>query len=145
MTYRIRKIDGTLLPYYNMTNKKFSKFSLTANNTKTIGWFMQGSRLFVVGSTKLPLVIIEAVFENPEDIENFAACPDNPITITSPCSFLDEEFPIDPDLVFPMYELTIKLLGYTNYFVEDKVNDSSAPRAIPMRQKSSKDDGQREV
>jgi hypothetical protein len=91
---------------------------------------MQGSTLIVVGPTHIPLVLIEGVFENPETISALDPCA-NPLDInTSPCSMLDEDFPIDPDLVLPMYELTIRLLGYANTVLEDKINDSSTPNGL---------------
>lgn len=136
MSIRVRKIDGTIISPLNMTNKKYSQYSLASNTS--IGWLLQGSTLFVIGPTHIPLVLLEVVLENPEDISSLDPCA-NVNSLTTPCFMLDEDFPIDPDLVMPMYQLTIQLLGYANSMIEDKVNDSSDPNVLQKQRNSNSD------
>jgi hypothetical protein len=66
-----------------------------------------------------------AVWENPEELDGFCGCNTNPDAVACSDS-KTEQYPIDPDLVIPMYKMTLELLGVTYEFPEDRENNAAA-------------------
>lgn len=73
--------------------------------------------------------MLNALFDNPEEIYQ-KNCP----TSGTNCSdFMDEQFPIDSDLIDPMYKLTLQMLmvGMKNPTdLENNAKDAQTVQAI---------------
>ncbi len=67
---------------------------------------MRNNQIIVLNNPHLKLVVLNALFDNPDEIYGI-----NCSTGSNSCvDFMDQEFPIDSDLVDPMYRLTLELL-----------------------------------
>lgn len=102
---KVTTLDGTVISKTSFTLNKLSKYSLTNKNPK-LGWFIHDGHLYVINNTDLSKVLLSSLFDDPEQIDSLncessdAPCPD----------LMGNEFPIDPDLVAPMYKLTLEYL-----------------------------------
>jgi len=126
-TYNVKYIDGTLIPAYTKTNSKLEKYSLSKKCTPTIGWFIKGDYLYVVGTTELPTVIVEFIPEDPEEVEALNICEGD----NAPCVESGNSFSLDSDLIAPMYELTVKALLLAKSIPVDNLNNSRAVEIKP--------------
>lgn len=71
----------------------------------------------------LNLVLVEFVAEDPEEIADLAICSET--AQDQPCIDSETlEFFIDPDLVIPMYQMTLQMLGMSFKYPEDDLNNS---------------------
>lgn len=125
-TLQARYLDGRNIPMISITSNELAEYSLTANNK--IGYFMDAERFYILNNLKLREITLKAIWEDPEEVEDFNAltcdqvedCPD----------VMSDEFPIDSELVYPMYQLSIDLLGYSYKFPEDTRNDGKAVEIV---------------
>lgn len=98
-------LSGYVIPELNMTQNRHSKYALAKPGT---GWFMHNNHLYLLNATKIVKVLLNALYDNPEDIYTIN-CPGGH-GANCCADYFSEEFPIDSDLVDPMYRLTIELL-----------------------------------
>lgn len=112
-----RKIDKT-----SYSNFLFAQSSLASAETPT--WFLYDKHVYVTNTLLLKKVLLRAIFEDPEIVieEN---CENS-----APCTPYDEEFPIDGDLVIPMYKLAIETLGLSYKFPEDNENNARSNQIV---------------
>lgn len=125
-TLQARYLDGKNIPVVSITSNELAEYSLTANN-KT-GYLMDGERLYILNNLKLSAITLKAIWEDPEEVDDF-----NTLTCdqSDDCSnVMSDEFPIDSELVYPMYQLSIDLLGYSYKFPEDTRNDGKAVEMV---------------
>lgn len=124
---QVKNLNGTVLSEISITSNDLSKYSLTAHSK--IGYFIDDSRLYILNNIKLKSVIVKAIWEDPEEVDAFneEACPQ----LDSECiDDMSETFPIDAELTYPMYQLTVDLLGYAFTVPEDTRNDGKAVEAM---------------
>lgn len=118
---KVMTLDGTVIPKASLTQGRLSKYSLT-QTAETPSYFIHDNYLYIQGNKHLQKVLLNSLFSDPEAIHqaNCAtgsnSCPD----------FLDTEYPIDPDLVDPMYRLTIELLLNALKLQADTENNARA-------------------
>jgi hypothetical protein len=119
----VKLLDGSTLTYMDNSLSKFSKFSLTSQDS--LHFFLEGSYLYINGSQTLPKVLVKGIPEDPESLLNIVDCED--IINSTVC---DGELHIDAELVSPLYELTIKSLLSTLNIPMDNRNDARTPEAL---------------
>jgi hypothetical protein len=74
-------------------------------------------------------VIIKGIWENPADLDNFCGCGTS--TEQGPCyDSSSGEFPIDAELVMPMYQMTLEFLRSAIATPRDEENDASGTRVF---------------
>lgn len=102
---KVMTLDGTVIPKASKTQHKLSQYSLTQSPT-SVAYFIHDNHLYIQGTKHLTKVLSNCLFSDPAAIQELncasgaTACED----------FMDTQYPIDPDLVDPMYRLTIELL-----------------------------------
>lgn len=96
-------LEGRVLPEINLTQNRFSEYALS---TQTTGWFIHNNYLYLVNNKVLIQVLLNGLFNDPEEIHNLN-CPG---TDSNCPTYMEEEFPIDSDLIDSMYKLAIDLL-----------------------------------
>jgi len=106
---KVTDLEGTVIPELNLTQSKLSKYGLAPSTT---GWFLSNNHIYIVNNKMLTKILLNALFDDPDSVHK-KNCPDQPDGSTC-VSFLNTEFPIDSDLVSPMYELVIKFLMLTS-------------------------------
>ena len=115
---KVTDLDGNVVSHTSPTSHKYSKYAL--NSQPKIGWYINDNHLFIVGNTDLKKVLITALWASPIEIMQ-ANCAVN-TDLTCPDLF-EEEFPIDVDLIAPMYEMTLKFLSPYLLTKKDDTND----------------------
>jgi len=122
-TYRVRSITGEILSRFTITNKQYASYSLA--NEESEGWFIVGEYLYYLSESPKLLVLLELIPEDPEEVTNLDPCQDP--TKDAPCILSSEEtFPVDGDLVQPMYQMTLDIMLSTSNLARDDVNNSKA-------------------
>jgi hypothetical protein len=100
---KVMDLSGEVIPEFGNTQSKYSVYALV---TPTTGWFMHDNYLYVLNNKHLSKILLNALFDDPNEIHQFN-CPTSGETCTE---FMSEEFPIDSDLIDPMYRLTLEFL-----------------------------------
>lgn len=119
-------LDGRIISASNPTRNSYSQYSIT-NANKHIGWFIEDGYVYLINDKVIPFILLKAVWEDPEQVLNFcAACvsQDN-----YPCDN-NTDFPIDAELVQPMYELTLQLLEHASTQPRDNENNSKSVEKV---------------
>lgn len=115
-------LSGRLIPNITLTQVRYQQYGLVPQQ---VGYFIHNNYLYVVNTTSLVKVIINGLFDNPEEI-HLINCPN---TEETPCDYLTEEFPIESDLIERMYRLVIELLTVFFSTAQDLTNNAIDDRA----------------
>lgn len=114
---KVMDMVGNVLPEISLTQSKYSKYALVP---QTIGWFLHNNHIYLVNTKVLSNVLLNALFASPEDINNLN-CPGDG---TNCPDFMSEEFPIDSDLIDPMYRVALELMSAAYNFSIDTENNT---------------------
>lgn len=117
---KVTDLVGNVIPRITFTQDKYSKFSRTKKHK--VGWFIHDGYLYIINNTDLELVLLTGLFNKPTEIEAIN-CSNNTTISTCPEPFTTE-FPIDSDLVEPMYKKTLDFLLRATGIPQDNENDS---------------------
>lgn len=125
-TYTIRDIMGNIISPFHLTNNKYKEFSLTQNENN-FGWFISNQYPYIIAEKNPGVIIIEGVFEDTEEVSNLPVCGEGD---TGACIDFYEttRFALDPELVFPMYEMTLQFLGVGLQSTEDRLLNAADPK-----------------
>lgn len=111
---KVTLLDGTKIDNLHKSVSKYTKYSLSGE--EEIYYFLQDGYLFITNCDTLPNVLVTGIFEDP--IVADSECEDS------------KDFPLDADLVMPMYEMTINMLRISQRFPQDNRNDSRNPEQV---------------
>lgn len=114
-------LDGLIIPELSITKNKYSKYSIT-QTTPTTGWFLHNNHLYILNNEFLEKIIVNGLFDNPVEIAQ-TNCSTSADAICG--DYLDEEFPIDVDIIDPMYRLTLEFLLQSVKLPKDAENNSA--------------------
>jgi len=122
----VRTADGVTLEMISPRNAKLMTLNPALKNK--LGYWLENYR----GNTKvviwrtldLEFIYISMVPTDINDIANIAVCGDASVT-TSCGDWTEEEFPIDPELLFDLYTLMSQLINTRNRTIDDKTNDTN--------------------
>lgn len=116
-TLQIKYVDGRAVDHQPIKGKNYARYSLS--NKEGTKWFIENSYLYVTGTLDLKLLIIKAIWTDPSDLANYTDCDGT--TCYDPGT---DSFPIDSELIDPLYKLTLQLLAAGDRYPEDIRNDS---------------------
>lgn len=121
--YIARKIDGSTISKYTITNRQFDKFNVVGKLTS--GYFVHNKYLYFIAppGSKMMTLLLDFIPESPEDVEELNLCQNPTIGDSDPCRLSDVAFTIDPELVLPMYQMTLELLGLSYNMPEDDLEN----------------------
>lgn len=102
---KVMTLTGEIISKGSMTMNKYAAYTVT-NFTPKPSWFVQDNYLFVINTKNLELVLLNSLFSDPLVVNSLNCtsttsggfCPD----------WLDAEYPIDPDLVSPAYNMVLQ-------------------------------------
>lgn len=127
--------DGSTILVLNLEGKRLDTITIDQNNLskygrrkqmgqkQILGWFLHNGYVYVLNNKKIEYVLIKGIFENIEDLNLLPVCSQTSGT----CKMIDSDFPIDGDLISPLYKMTIDLINFTDKnFTEDKKQNSSS-------------------
>jgi hypothetical protein len=118
---KVMTLEGDVLSKTSLTLNTLSKYSLT-NKKPKLGWFIHDQHLYIMNNKMLTQVILNSLFDDPEQVQNLN-CANNEADCTD---FMDQEFPMDPDLVDPMYKMVIQYLAHSMQFPpNDRENNAN--------------------
>lgn len=120
-TFQVKDLSGNIISPLSVTTTKLSKWSLSNKEAKP-GWAIENGKLIIFNRDELPYVLVKAIWEDPEDLVNYCGCGSSNLSI--PCYSQDDDFPVDADLVQPMYDLALQRLSNSYNFPEDSTNDA---------------------
>lgn len=131
----VRFVDGTVLSPGTPTRHKYATYSLSKNDSNEPFWFMENQYLIIFNKLDLPVVMVRAIWEDPIKLEGFCGCSADGTLNDDPCyDSREDEFPVDSDLVDPMYRLTLEFLTQMYNFPEDNENNSKSVEVINERE-----------
>lgn len=113
----VRLLDGTVLNQTSYTTLKKASFSRTGENK--ISWFIFNSFLYVVGSLKLEKIVVSGVFDDPLSVSKFVNCEEG-----GSCYDDLSAYPIEPDLIHPMYTMVLDMIIPTKNLPQDDENNA---------------------
>lgn len=76
-------------------------------------------------------VLVKALWADPEEVVDFCNCANSSM---NDCSKLSEQFPIDSELVHPMYELVLQMIYQAQGFPQDNLSDARAVETIEAKE-----------
>jgi len=126
---KVMYLDGEVIPETSISKNRFTEFSLTDTKLKD-GWFINDNHLYILNNKELVLVLMNGLFSDPNQIAelncsttNSDICPD----------YLSEEFPIDADLIDPMYKMTLEILLTSYKLPKDEINNAREDKGQESR------------
>lgn len=111
-------LSGDLIDYASLSSARLSKHSLTASDTPT--WFIHNRHLYIMKTLNLDTVTIRLIPENPDALRNYQSC-DSSVVCYDPDN---DDYPIDTDLIQPMYKMTLEMLGAALNSPQDNENNA---------------------
>lgn len=125
---KVMDLSGEIISEFNLTSKKYSQYAIAPVK---IGWFMHDGYLYLVNNKKLEKVLLNGLFASTEDI----AAINCPTPNSANClDYGQQEFPIDPDLVDPMYKVTLEYLLQSERIPNDSENNSKSTEIVNGKQ-----------
>lgn len=94
--------------------------------SKKMNYFVEDGYLYITTSSKLEIITITGIFENPLEVENFKNyCNSDCVDCNKCINYLEEDFPIDLNLVDSLVEISsVELVQNFNKSIEDITNNS---------------------
>lgn len=121
---KVTDLTGRTIREFNLTQQRYSKYALSPVEE---GWLLHNNRLFVLNNKDLTKILVNALFNDPEEIANINCTQD----ATNCTGYLEAEFPIDSDLIDAMYDLTLRKLLNTIGIPQDLENDARTTQFSP--------------
>ncbi len=117
-------MDGTIkIDEQNLNSIRFNSGNKYA--TKEPKYFIESGYLYLVGPKKLPIVKMVALFEDPIAVKVFEGYCDNCKDCKKCLDYLEEEFPLDNDMIDALVRLiSEEVLNIFLQNVDDKRNDT---------------------
>lgn len=103
---QVTDLEGNNLSQTTIVQNNLSEYSITNTDPKP-GWLINNNKLIILNSNLLMMVLLNGLFSDPAAIS-----ASNCTNAQNDC--VDEwetEFPIDSDLIDPMYRVTLEFLG----------------------------------
>jgi len=114
---KVMDLSGRVIPEFNLTQSRFSEFALAPVK---VGWFIHDNHVYLVENKHLSKILLNGLFDDPSAIHELN-CP----SVEGEClDFMDTEFPIDSDLIDPMYRLALEFLLQSMRLPKDNENNS---------------------
>lgn len=110
LVHSVYTIDGS---------RKLNEVSINAVNSlkgnkysqNTLAYFIQNDYLYIVSNTLLKVITLTGLFEDPLEAANFPnACGEDCVDCNNCRDYLNEDFPIDNNLIDVLIELTLQEL-----------------------------------
>jgi hypothetical protein len=121
---KVTLIDGTSVTQTSIKqmNNNFRKTKLTK-----FGWFIHDNKLVITGDKRLKVVSVTAVFEDPTALEDFCECTiDGEETDITCYDVLEQDFPMDTEMVSGLYRLVLEDFGMLYKYPDDVENNAKS-------------------
>ena len=125
---KVMDLAGNIIPEFNITNNKFSSFGILPENP--LGWFPHDGYAYIINNKKLAKILVNGLYANPSEISEINCA----VGVGNCVDYGDEEFPIDSDLIDPMYKATLEYLIRSTQLPNDLENNAKDIEAANGRQ-----------
>lgn len=114
--------SGRTVDMSSLTQNDLAKFSET-NQKPKLAYFIENQHLYILNSTSLKVVLLSAIWEDPEEVKKFCKCNNGDVT-DEPCyDPINDDFPIDSELARVMRILVTQELQNMYRMPEDNLNN----------------------
>lgn len=114
---KVSDMIGVTIPEFNLTQNRLAQWGLVTIPTS---YFLHNNYLYVINNSFIDTVLLNALFDNPEEIYEL-----NCNIESNDCGdYLGQEFPLDSDLIKPMYEMALDMLTRSMSLPKDEENDA---------------------
>lgn len=128
---KVMDLTGNIIPEFNITNNKFSKYGVLTHTNGTLGWFLHDGYIYIINNKILEKILVNALFTSSTEIQEIN-CANG--TANNCNDYGAEEFPIDADLIDPMYKATIEYLVQSTRLPNDSENNARDIETTNSRQ-----------
>ena len=122
---KIQTFDGVTIPYITPDRVKTNRYTNILADVP--GYFIQNKKIILWNTLQLKAVLISWVLEDPRMLSKYQLCDENGVAYGA-CSYdpLNEEFPVDEDLIPEIRMSVLRELGVSLQLQEDITNDSQS-------------------
>jgi len=133
----VKTIDGKNLSYLeDAGDLKKQKYSKT--KSKNTFWTIHNSRLVILNNTRIRVVLIDAVLDDPLSLENISLCNEDGEDSGLPCfDSTTADFPMKTALNRVMYQKALEILRIPLTIPDDMRNDDVANVTAPVSNKQN--------
>lgn len=125
---KVMDLAGNIIPEFNLTNNKYAQYGLIP---PTIGWFPHDGYIYVINNKQLVKILVNGLYVNPTEVLEIN-CVNG---VGTNCNdFASAEFPIDSDLIDPMYKATLEYLLQSERIPNDIENNARATETTNGKQ-----------
>lgn len=127
-TLMVRLFDSTPIGMTSVSAQsraEYSRIPQSSNPLENLRFFIFNRYLYILGSTKLKGVLVFGLFEQPNNVADYNICDEQGEESSDPCYSIEaDNYPIDIDLVMPMYDMVKQMIADSNKFPEDNENNA---------------------
>jgi len=125
----VTTMQGETIPQISLKKSNYLKYKKVQLNK--YGWFIHNNRLVVVGDTRLCLVSVNFIAEDPLELTGINHCNTEGEDLGIPCyDPTTDEFPIDAELVDIMYKLVFEDLKLMYGLPNDNENNAKSVEGV---------------
>lgn len=126
---KVMNLRGRTIPQTDLSRSNYSKFRKT--KTSRYSWFIHNDRLVVTGDLRLCVIALKFIAEDPLDLANYNVCDESGEDTGIPCfDPMVDNFPLDIELVDPMYKLIFQDLQFGMQLPNDNENNAKSVEAV---------------
>lgn len=125
----VTTIAGETIPQTSLKKLQYDKYKKVRLSKHS--WFIHNNRLVVTGDTRLCVISMKGLFEDPMELENIGICNQHGEDLGVPCfNPLEDEFPLEPELVDVMYKLIAEELKLLYGMPQDNENNAKSVETV---------------
>lgn len=126
-------LDGK--PIGRISEPAAAKLEYSLIGDSPIAFFFHDGYIYITGTLLLKAIQIYGVFEDVDNLSSYTICDVDGTESDNPCYNPETDtFPIDADLVFPMYQMVINILSIGKQMPEDNVNNARSTTIVADRE-----------
>ena len=129
----VKKPSGEIINETSITANKYVQFS-EANNPADIGSLVENGHIIILNNTTLQVVLLTAIWEDPNKIAKFCTCGPNGMTEIPCYDPIYDEYPIDADLSDSLVDLVVAKLKSVYQLPEDNLVNAKSVELGPDKE-----------
>jgi len=121
---KVTLLDGTSVSKTSIAKVNYARFRKTP---MPFGWFIHNGKLVIIGDKRLKVVTVTAVFEDPLALQDMCSCTEEGEETPVMCyNVLDEDFPLDAEMVSSLYKLVLEDMDMFYRYPQDDENNAKS-------------------
>lgn len=122
----VRTLAGKKIDRLDLTEVEYNKYSKTKKNA--LGWFIHNNKLVIVGNSKLKVITVRAIFDDPLALSEVPVCDSDGAESGDTCfNPRTSDFPIEQEMINDLEMMVVeKIMKYGERNVQDNENNAKA-------------------